>query len=242
MNDMQARPGERNGSASPPYQTLVWDLPVRLFHWLMAFSFAGAYLTAEMERWRTVHVTLGYTMAALVCFRIVWGWIGTDYARFSSFVRGPRATLRYVRSLFSPRPQHFTGHNPAGAVAILLMLATTMALAGSGWLLYTGRAGAWMEDGHELIAELMLALVLVHIGGVLAASLLHRENLAKAMLTGRKRADAGAKAQGRRAGTALLLLLAVLAFWWWQAGHAEAPASGATSAAQRHGAHRGDDD
>jgi cytochrome b len=80
----------------------------------MAFCFAGAYLTAEMDAWRQVHVTLGYTMAALVCFRIVWGFAGTDYARFSSFVRGPRATLSYLRSMFSGRPQHFTGHNPAG--------------------------------------------------------------------------------------------------------------------------------
>ncbi|HWW68916.1 MAG TPA: cytochrome b/b6 domain-containing protein [Duganella sp.] len=223
-------------------QIRVWDLPVRLFHWLMAFSFAGAYLTAEMDGWRLVHVTLGYTMAALVCFRVIWGFVGTDYARFSSFVRGPRATLGYVRSMFSGRPQHFTGHNPAGAVAIVLMLAAAIALAGSGWLLYTERAGEWMEDVHELIANLMLAVVLIHIAGVLAASLMHRENLVKAMITGRKQAEAGAPAQGLRAGTALLLLLAVLAFWWWQGRSAEAPAFGATPTAPRHDRHGGDDD
>lgn len=242
MNDIHARPGEGHVSAAASPQIRVWDLPVRLFHWLMAFSFAGAYLTAEVDQWRLVHVTLGYTMAALVCFRILWGFFGTAYARFSSFVRGPRATLAYVRSMFSGRPQHFIGHNPAGAVAIMSMLAIAIVLAGSGWLLYTERAGEWMEDAHELIANLMLVVVLVHIGGVLAASLMHRENLAKAMITGRKRAEAGVPAQGLRAGTALVLLLSVLAFWWWQGGHAEAPANGAAPTASQNREQHSDDD
>lgn len=242
MNHMHARPAEGKAPGCAPSRIRVWDLPVRLFHWLMAFCFAGAYLTAEMDAWRQVHVTLGYTMAALVCFRIVWGFAGTDYARFSSFVRGPRATLSYLRSMFSGRPQHFTGHNPAGAVAIVLMLAIAIALAGSGWLLYTERTGQWMEDVHELIANLMLAVVLIHIGGVLAASLMHRENLAKAMITGRKQAASGAPQQGLRAGTALVLLLAVLAFWWWQGSSAQTPALGATPAAAPHDGHGGDDD
>lgn len=242
MNDTQTRPAPGNHAVSTPPLAPVWDLPVRLFHWLMAFSFAGAYLTAELDDWRLVHVTLGYTMAALVCFRIVWGFAGTRYARFSSFVRGPSATLAYVKSMFGGRPAHFTGHNPAGAVAIILMLAITLALAGSGWLLYTERAGEWMEETHELIANLMLGVVLVHIAGVLVASLLHRENLAKAMITGRKRAEAGAPPQRLRTGTALLLLLAVLGFWWWQGAHSDAPAGGATPSAREHSRHHGDDD
>ncbi len=242
MNDMRACPGEGNDPESTPPLIRVWDLPVRVFHWLMAFSFAGAYLTAEADEWRLVHVTLGYTMAALVCFRILWGFFGTDYARFSSFVRAPRVTLAYVRSMFSGRPQHFTGHNPAGAVAIMLILVIAIILAASGWLLYSKQAGEWMEDAHELIANLMLLVVLVHIAGVLAASLMHRENLAKAMITGRKRAEAGAPAQGLRAGTALLLLLAILAFWWWQGVYAEAPARGDAPTAQQHKQNDSDDD
>ncbi len=81
---------------------LVWDAPVRVFHWLMVFSFAGAYLTAESERWRMLHVTLGYTMAGLVVFRIVWGLVGTRYARFSDFVRvgAPLTVLIYLIALF----------------------------------------------------------------------------------------------------------------------------------------------
>lgn len=242
MNDTQASSVKGNDAGATPLRVRVWDLPVRLFHWLMAFSFAGAYLTAELDGWRPVHVTLGYTMAALVGFRVVWGFVGTEHARFASFVRGPKTTLAYVRSMFSGRPQHFTGHNPAGAVAIMLMLAIAIALAASGYLLYTERAGEWIEEAHELIANLMLAVVLAHIVGVLSASLMHRENLAKAMITGRKRSASATPAQSLRTGTALLLLLAVLGFWWWQGAHPDAPASGATPPAREHGRHGSDDD
>ena len=91
----------------------------------MGLLFAGAYLTAESERWRLLHVTLGYTMAGLVGFRIFWGLVGTRYARFSSFLRGPQAIARYLKSLVSGKPEHHTGHNPAGALAILEFLALT---------------------------------------------------------------------------------------------------------------------
>ena len=75
-------------------KVLVWDVPVRVFHWLLVLSFTGAYLTAESERWRLLHNTLGYTVDGLVAFRLVWGLVGTRHARFSNFVRGPQAMLR----------------------------------------------------------------------------------------------------------------------------------------------------
>lgn len=240
MDDTSNRlPHNRTGSL--PARVRVWDLPVRIFHWLMAFSFAGAYLTAELDDWRIVHITLGYTMAALVVFRLFWGFFGTLNARFSSFVRGPQAILAYLRSMASGRPQQFTGHNPAGAVAILLMLSLVLPLAGSGWLLYEHLAGEWMEEVHELLANALLAVVLLHILGVVIGSILHRENLAKAMITGYKRAAADDTAQQRRGGTAALLLLAVVAFWWWQWDHRDAQAGSSTAAAHQ-GQLRGDDD
>src|SRR5690606_37588088 len=91
--------------------TLVWDVPVRVFHWLLVLCFAGAWLTAESEHWRLVHVTLGYTMAGLLAFRVLWGLVGTRYARFASFVRGPRAVIGYLKSLVGRHPEHHTGHN-----------------------------------------------------------------------------------------------------------------------------------
>ena len=104
----------------PTVRILVWDAPVRVFHWLMVACFATAYLTAETERWRLLHVTAGYTMAGLVAFRLLWGLFGTRHARFASFVRGPQAVLRYLKSLVEGHPAPHVGHNPAGAVAILL--------------------------------------------------------------------------------------------------------------------------
>jgi cytochrome b len=192
---------------------LVWDLPTRVFHWLLALSFAGAYLTAESERWRLVHVTLGYTVGGLLVFRLLWGLVGTRHARFASFVRGPAAVLRYLRSLVAGRPEHHTGHNPAGALAIVALLALGGLLVLTGWSTYNDVGGEWLEDLHEGVAGVMLAVVGVHVGAVLLSSVLHHENLVRAMVSGRKQ---GAPQDGiRRAWRVLgvLLLLAVLAFW-----------------------------
>jgi cytochrome b len=195
---------------------LVWDLPTRLFHWLMVLSFAGAWLTAETERWRLLHATLGYTMVGLVAFRIVWGLIGSRHARFSAFVRGPRAVLRYLGSLLRGQPEHHLGHNPAGAAAILLLIALTLAVGATGWAVYNDVGGKWLEELHEGVSGFMLALVGLHVAAVVFTGWLHRENLVRAMITGRK---PGPSAQGlRRAfgGVAALLLAAVLGFWWVQ--------------------------
>ena len=97
-----------------PQKIRIWDAPVRVFHWLMVLCFAGAWLTAESERWRLVHVTLGYSMAGLVVFRLVWGLIGTRHARFASFVRGPAAVAQHVRAMLRGRPEQHAGHNPTG--------------------------------------------------------------------------------------------------------------------------------
>ena len=111
---------------------LVWDLPTRLFHWLLAGTFAGAWLTADSERWIGVHAALGYTFAGLIAFRLIWGVVGTRYARFSSFVRGPGAVLSYLKSLLAFRPQHHLGHNPAGGWAVLALLGLGIVTAAAG--------------------------------------------------------------------------------------------------------------
>jgi cytochrome b len=89
----------------PTTKIKVWDAPVRVFHWLLVLSFAGAYLSAEREHWRLLHITLGYSMGGLVAFRLLWGLIGSRYARFASFVRGPAAVLAYLRGLWQGRLQ-----------------------------------------------------------------------------------------------------------------------------------------
>lgn len=220
----------------------VWDAPVRVFHWLMVLSFAGAYLSAESERWRLLHVTLGYTLGGLVAFRLVWGLVGTRYARFANFVRGPQAVLTYLRSLRNGQPQHHLGHNPAGAVAIVLLLLASVAVVGSGWAIYNDVGGEWLSELHDIAANSMLLVVAIHIAGVLVASRLHRENLVRAMVTGQKN---GAPADGirrTRAALAVLLVLAVLGYWWLQWQSAPEPVIGpVSSGSAKYQAHDNDD-
>jgi cytochrome b len=226
MNAPSASRADAPPQESTRCRILVWDAPVRVFHWLMVASFAGAYLTAESERWRMLHVTLGYTMAGLVGFRFLWGLIGTRHARFSSFVRGPSAVARYLGALLRGRAEHHTGHNPAGAWAIMALLGLTLAVTVSGWTTFNELGGGWLEEVHEVAANLMLAVVGVHMAGVLLSSWLHRENLIGAMISGRKpgRPEDGVRSAWR--SVALLMLVAVMGFWWLQ-WHA-APWAGAS--------------
>jgi cytochrome b len=192
---------------------LVWDLPLRVFHWLLAASFAGAFLTAESERWRDIHVMLGYTTLALVAFRVVWGFVGTRWARFASFSLRPSRVVAYLRSLLTPAPTHYTGHNPAGSWAILALLGFTVAVGASGLGIYNAAGGKWMEHLHEFLANAMLAIVAVHVVGVIAGSLLHRENLARAMVTGYKAGPASDGIKAPRRIVAALLLAVMVGLW-----------------------------
>ena len=194
-------------------KVLIWDVPTRLFHWLLAVSFAGAFLTAESERYRDVHVMLGYTVLGLVAFRLVWGLIGTRYARFWSFVYGPRSVLTYIKSLFTRSPQHHLGHNPAGSWAVYALLALSLLAAGSGYATYNDFGGHWMEDVHEALANTLLAVVFVHIAGVLVSSVVHRENLVGSMLTGYKSAKSGDGIRFKHRLIGAALVIAVGAFW-----------------------------
>lgn len=215
-SESRAESSDDMTAAGPPRKVLVWDAPVRVFHWLMVLSFAGAYLTAESERWRMLHISLGYTMAGLVAFRIVWGLIGTRHARFSDFVRGPAAIARYVSGMLRGEPKHHVGHNPLGALAIVALLGLTLAIAASGWAVFNDAGGEWLEGVHEFAANAMLAVVGIHIAGVLLASKLGRENLIVSMFTGRK---VGPPEDGVRSAwrsVAMLMLVAVLGFWWLQ--------------------------
>jgi cytochrome b len=233
-------------NTSPRESVLVWDAPVRVFHWLLVLSFAGAWLTAESERWRLVHVTLGYTMAGLVAFRIVWGLVGTRHARFATFVRGPRAAWNYLRALLDGRPEHHAGHNPAGALAIVALLLLIVATAASGWANYNEIGGDWLEELHEGAANTLLAVVMVHLAGVVVGSIAHRENLVRAMLTGRKAVPAQEGIRRAWRVVAALMLAATLGFWALQWQSAPQGTTQTATALERRGHagrhHDGDDD
>jgi len=193
-------------------RTLVWDLPTRTFHWLLAISFAGAYVTAESERLRDAHILLGYTAIGLVGFRLLWGVVGTRYARFTSFPLSRNALVGYLKSLLTLSPRHYFGHNPAGSWAILGILLLIVALGATGWAQAVEIGPEWLEDLHEGLANAMLALAAVHVVAVLVSSGLHRENLVRAMVTGYKPGH-GPGASGTRWFVALLLTGVIGAFW-----------------------------
>lgn len=192
---------------------LVWDFPTRAFHWLLALSFAGAFLTAESERYRDVHVTLGYTMLGLVAFRLVWGLVGTRYARFWSFAFGPRSVLTYLKSLLTRSPQHYVGHNPAGSWAIYALLTLIVLAGASGWATYEDLGGHAMEEVHEAFANLLLAVVALHVAGVAVSSLVHGENLVRSMVTGYKSGEPAAGVRYRHRAIGAALVAAVAVFW-----------------------------
>jgi cytochrome b len=192
---------------------LVWDLPVRVFHWLLAISFAGAYVTAESERFRDIHVALGYTVLGLLAFRLIWAIVGSRYARLSSFAFGPRAVLGYLVSLAKFRPAHYVGHNPAGSWVIYLLVALGLVTGAAGYATYNDIGGKWLEDLHEGAATFMLTLVVVHIAGVLVSSLMHRENLVKAMVTGYKPGRPEQAIRSARWITGIALAASVAVLW-----------------------------
>lgn len=177
------------GGERPPAEVRVWDPFVRVFHWSLVTLFVVAFLTGdEVER---VHEIAGYGIAALIALRLIWGLVGSRHARFADFVRGPRTVIAYVRGLMNGDAPRYLGHNPAGGamiVALLVMLAGTCV---TGIMMTTDAfwGSEWVEEVHEALANSMLALVILHVLGVLVSGLLHGENLVKAMVTGRKRAD-----------------------------------------------------
>jgi len=196
---------------------LVWDWPVRLGHWLMVGGFIVAWLTSESETFRLVHAFSGSVVVAVALFRLPWGFIGTRYARFVDFVRGPGSVIAYLRSQLRLEPEHHTGHNPAGGWAIMLLLALGIATGIVGWAMYNEIGGEWLEDLHEGLAVTMLTVVIVHIAGVLSGSVLHGENLVRAMLTGYKQGLPEEAISSARPLAAIILLAWVAAASWWLA-------------------------
>lgn len=228
---------------------LVWDLPTRAFHWLLASAFAGAWLLSESERWRNVHVGLGYAVLALVAVRIVWGFVGSRHARFSEFAFRPRAALDYARALLAARPPHYAGHNPLGGLAIVGLLVLAVATGATGYLNYAGIGGEdAFEDLHEAFATAWLVLVGVHVAGVLIGSLAHRENLPRSMVTGYKHgATADGIARSHAAIGVLVVAIAAGAFAWGSGLPGGEPAgaragAGSADSAIAHEREHGDDD
>jgi len=189
---------------------LVWDIPTRLFHWLFALSFTVAFVTAEADGLAGVHVFSGLLMLGLIAYRVIWGMVGSRYARFSSFLFSPVAAVRYLIDILQGKAGRHVGHNPAGSWAIYLLLLLGIGIGVSGLAMLS--AGEQFEDIHEALANGALAVVVVHILGVIAASFLHRENLPRAMVTGYKEGEERQAIRSSRPGSAIVMLALIAAF------------------------------
>lgn len=185
----------------------VWDGFVRLFHWTMVILFVAAFLTGEFRANET-HLWLGYGIAILLSLRLVWGFIGSPYARFRSWFFPPSETLSYLRDSLKGHPRHYVGHNPLGALMVITLLLMLSLLVTTGLLIaaaieFEGPllafASAMSDDRayairalHEIVAVFTLFLISLHVLGALIASIQHRENLVWAMFTGFKRGRSSA--------------------------------------------------
>jgi cytochrome b len=193
---------------------LVWDMPTRVFHWLQVLAFGFAYVTDDSERLRNYHVALGYILLGLLVFRLLWGFIGTRYARFSSFLFNPKQIFTYLLSLFRGNPAHYTGHNPAGSVSVWLLLALGLFVCGTGVMALQDDASDLVVDMHGLATNVMLGVILLHLIGVLMSSILHRENLVRSMITGYKTAGTDEGVQRAFHWLGVLIVAAVIIFWF----------------------------
>ena len=184
-----------------PHEVSVWDPLVRVFHWSLVTAFLLAFVTEDDLL--TVHSWAGYLVLGLVMFRWVWGVVGSRHARFSDFVSSPQAIKKYLGDVIAMRAKRHIGHNPVGGVMVmsLLIMLPLVALSGMaayGILEFSGPLadllrdvspfwGELIKETHEILANVVLLLIALHLAGVLLASLQHRENLVRTMWTGKKR-------------------------------------------------------
>jgi len=202
---------------------LIWNLPIRLFHWLLVASFLGAWITTD-NRFLNIHAYLGYFVGGLVLFRVFWGIFGGPNARFRDFSYSYADVKKFLQGMLAMRPTHYSGHNPAGSWAIFGMLIFLVVIIVSGVMSLGGdegqgllanwtgvKFGSLVADIHNGLATLMAWLVVVHILGVVIESYLHKENLTKSMITGLKDADSSTMSARPAHFTALLLIAATVA-------------------------------
>lgn len=184
---MGAIEATETGGEMPPETVRIWDPLVRIFHWSLVGLFAFAFITGD--EWDAAHETAGYIIAGLVAVRVAWGFVGPRHARFSDFVRRPATVLAFLRdSLFLKADRHL-GHNPAGGAMVIALLAAIAVISATGYMMTSDAYWGvdWVEEVHEAAVFATLGLIVLHVAGVVLASVEHRENLVASMFTGHKR-------------------------------------------------------
>lgn len=187
---MPARPPARQDSEAAPARAAsvrVWDPLVRLFHWtVVSGCVVNLFILTDGG---LVHRVIGYVIAAFLALRIVWGFVGTRYARFRDFAPTPPRLATYIADLVRGREKRYIGHNPAGAAMMLILMALLAGVSVTGWMLGLDRfwGAGWLLQLHDILANAILVLALIHAAAALFESWRHRENLVWSMITGRKR-------------------------------------------------------
>jgi cytochrome b len=195
-----------------------WDLPTRVFHWLLLALVVVSFVSGKIGgAWMQYHIWSGCAILGLLMFRLVWGFVGGRYARFSSFVRAPGAVLRYTRTLLRPEALRHLGHNPLGGWSVLAMLLALSVQAVTGlfanddiftegplfsWV--SKATSDWLTRIHNLNQGVILLLVGVHVMAVLFYLIIKQDNLIQPMFTGRKHWDSQSQASDNHLGRAAL--------------------------------------
>jgi cytochrome b len=197
-----------------PTTIRTWDLPTRLFHWTLAGLFAGAFAIGEWADERSptfaIHMLLGLVLVAAIAFRLVWGFIGSRHARFSSFLYSPAALLGYLKDALARRDQRYAGHNPGSSWAIYGLVLLPLLLVTTGLL--SQPKNELFEEVHEVLGKVMLAAVIAHLAGLAFHTWRHRENIGLSMITGKRLGEPG-QAIGSSHPVAALVFVALMAGW-----------------------------
>jgi cytochrome b len=204
---------------SAPRPVLVWDAPIRVFHWLIVALVAAAYATWRLN-WMIWHGWIGDAILALVLFRLSWGFFGGETARFSHFLASPRAAVRHLRSALRREPDRQVGHNPAGGWMILLLLALLLAETLTGLYIANDVADvgplteivpAWaadaIESSHAILWDVLLAAIVLHVLAIAVFAAVKGQNLLRPMITGTKVLPASVVAPRTRSPALAVLLL-----------------------------------
>jgi cytochrome b len=233
---------------------LVWDIPIRLFHWLLAGSFVGAFAIANLvddeSALFSVHMLLGGTVAFMVLLRIVWGFVGSRYARFDSFSFSPGALLGYLKGAFTQGDKLHVGHNPATSLTAVAMFVLLVGLGVTGVLMSSG--AEIVEEIHEVLAWGMVVLVGAHVAGIIWHTIRHKDNIALGMLDGRKRGEPSRKIRSAHPVVGVVFLV-LTGLWSWglvsnydvPSGRLTVPITGQTlqvGEGEEHGEHEEHDD
>jgi cytochrome b len=193
---------------------MVWDIPTRLFHWLLAAAFFAAFGIAQFVDDEnpsfSVHMLLGIVIGFMVILRIIWGFVGSKYARFSSFLFSPRDLFVYIKSVFAGDGKRYVGHNPGAGYTIFAMLVMLIGLVATGLLMQNNNE--LLEELHGFLAYATIAAVFVHLSGMVLHTVKHRENIIFSMVSGTKEGEQNEGIPSFRYGAGIVFLL-LTGFW-----------------------------